>query len=164
MGEEPEKSKTLHWKVAQQLPRIIFELSLSTASFLFDLRAIFVAATSQKRRRFRIIASPFATNVFCFLSFLSFFPKWRQSPTASGKAVRLTAEGKKFGSVSSTRALWGILGSLGSQTDLASAFVHSPYTTCGCSGAMLSSCHGCVWGWPAQRWALQYQHSCFGSI
>lgn len=73
MGEEPEKSKTLHWKVAQQLPRIIFELSLSTAFFLFDLRAIFVAATSQKRRRFRIIASPFATNVFGFfcLFFLS---------------------------------------------------------------------------------------------
>lgn len=66
LGEVPENSNTLHWRVAQQLPHIIFELSLSTASLLFDLRVIFVAATSQKRQHFERIASPFATIFFFF--------------------------------------------------------------------------------------------------
>lgn len=83
MGEVPENSDPLHWRVAQQLPHIIFELSLSTASFLFDLHTIFDAATSQKPQHFKRIAFPFAT-IFSSLPFF-FPPKHNQSLMTSGK-------------------------------------------------------------------------------
>lgn len=51
-GEVPEYSNTLYWRVAQQLPHIIFELSVSTPLFLFDLHVIFFATTSQKKTTF----------------------------------------------------------------------------------------------------------------
>jgi len=134
MGGVPENSYTLHRRVAQQLPHIILELSLSTASFLFDLHVIFVAASSQKRQHFKRIASPFATIIFFFS------PKHNQSLLTSGKAEHFSAEGRKLRSIYSARAFHGVLGNLGSYGDLASVSAHGPYAIFRGKTTMLSAC------------------------
>lgn len=124
LGEAPENSNTLHRRVAQQLPHIIFwvvsEYSLLS---LWSLCNFCCCYFSKKKKNILKELHLNCTTIFFFF----LLSKHSESLMPWGRAVHFTAEGRKLRSIYAARSFGGLLGSLGSCRALPSASVCAPH-------------------------------------
>lgn len=139
LGEAPENSNTLHRRVAQQLPHIIFWAVSEYSLLSLWSSCNFCCCYFSKKKKKNILKELHLNCTTIFFFFL--LSKHSESLMPWGRAVHFTAEGRKLRSIYSARTFGDLLGSLGSCRALPSASVCAPHTTFRCSTAVLSFCH-----------------------